>query len=157
VCLGPAEQARFASELTAAGADLASTRMFKTFKTAFDRIDVSKSEAGKDEELAMILAAVERTPGGCDRLNEIAKGRLEEWVMEAIVTVLARKATSGEVKGFVRAGVAGAAGMAGLTVAEEAKAVKKEAVQAVDAAVDAALDAALDAARRSIGGLLSPR
>jgi hypothetical protein len=70
VCLGPAEQALFSSELRQAGANLTNPRMFNTFKSAFDRIDVSKSQAGKPSELRMILAAVEATPGGCERCGK---------------------------------------------------------------------------------------
>jgi hypothetical protein len=144
VFLGPAEHALFESQLTAAGNDLKSTRIFETFTKAFDRIDVSKSMASKDSDLAMILGAVDETPGGCDSLNKIVKDCLVEWLRGAMEDVLVRKAVGGEFEGFLRAGVAGAAAMVGLAVAEEAKEVMNEAVEAGSEVLDDAVDAVVD-------------
>ena len=128
VCLGPAEQELFESDLTAASKNLTSSKMFKTFTEAIERIDVSKSEAGKESDLAMIIAAVEAT-GSCHELNQIAKAHLERWIFEEVANVLYGKAAAGEMKEFMRVGVAGAAGMAGLVALEEAKAAQREAIQ----------------------------
>ena len=84
------------------------------------------------------------------------KGRLSQWVMEAVGNELSRQASNGAVGGFMRAGVAGAAGMVGLGAAEVLREAEREAMTVGSELVVSASEAAANAVNSRIDSL-SPR
>jgi hypothetical protein len=94
VCLGPVEQAAFEAALLADS---------QVLMDAFAHIDVATAEAGSPADRAMIMAAVERMPGGCRRLNAVAMAEMRAWVRSVLARMEgARRDLPWAVESFTR-------------------------------------------------------